>query len=255
MWRTVIVSLGLSIAGACASGAEFAVREWSVPGATGDVALRCYAAPGDSPLPVVVLLHGASGFAPFARHYESHAQALVANGLRVCAVLYYSAEDTATVADVQRADRATLFQRRFMDWTRTIRGVVDSLASLPTTERGAIGLLGFSQGGYLAVAVAGTHRGVRALAEFYGGFPFALESQISQLPATLIVHGEADTVVPVQEPHALEAIARMRAASYAIKLYPGAGHGFDVQADDPRAADARKHLVDFLLQHLKGSAK
>jgi carboxymethylenebutenolidase len=255
MWRTAVASLALSIACACASGADLTVREWTISGATGDVALRCYAAPGDSPRPVVVLLHGASGFAPFARHYESHAEALVAQGLRVCAVLYYNAEDAAAVADRHRADRATVFQRRFMDWVRTVRGVVDQLVSLPTTEPGAIGMLGFSQGAYLAVAVAGTHRSVKALAEFYGGFPFALENQISALPATLIVHGEADTVVPVQEAQAMEAIARTRAASYAIKLCPGAGHGFDVQADDPRAVDARKQVVDFLVRHLKGSAK
>lgn len=254
--RRTVVSLALVVASACASGAEdLTVREMSVSSAVGDVSVRCYAAPGDSPRPVVVLLHGASGFAPFSGHYESHAQALVPHGVRVCAVLYYSTDDAAVMADRQHAERATLFQRRFMDWLRTIRGVVDHLGGLPTTEPGAIGVLGFSQGAYLAVAVAGTHRGVKALAEFYGGFPFALESQISQLPATLIVHGEADTVVPVQEAHAMEAVARMRATSYAIKLYPGAGHGFDVQADDPRAVDARKQVVDFFVRHLKARSK
>ena len=254
MWRSA-VSLALSLASACAAGADSTVRERSVSTAAGDVAVRCHSAPGDGPRPVVVLLHGASGFAPFARHYESHAEALVPHGLRVCAVLYYSTEDAATMADRQRADRATLFQRRFMDWLRAIHGVVDHLGGLSTTEPGAIGVLGFSQGAYLAVAVAGTHRSVKALAELYGGFPFALESQISRLPATLIVHGEADTVVPVQEAHAMEAIARTRATTYSIKLYPGAGHGFDVQADDAQAIDARKQVVDFLVRHLKPSSK
>ena len=255
MWRTVVISLALTVAGACASHAELTVREWSVPGAAGDVAVRCYSAPGDNPRPVVVLLHGASGFAPFARHYERYAEALVPHGLRVCAPLYYSSDAAAVVADPQRAERATLFQRRFMDWVRAIDGVVDHLAGLPTTEPGAIGMLGFSQGAYLAVAVAGTRRSVKALAELYGGFPFALENQIAQLPATLIVHGEADTVVPVQEAHALQAIARMRAASHAIKLYPGAGHGFDVQADDPQAVDARRQVVEFLVRQLKANSK
>jgi carboxymethylenebutenolidase len=138
-----------------------------------------------------------------------------------------------------------------MDWVGAIHGAVDRLHDLPTTERGAIGILGFSQGAYLAVAVAGTNRNVKALAEFYGGFPFSLESQITRLPATLIVHGESDTVIPVQEAHALEAIARARATSHAMKLYPGAGHGFDVQADDPRALDAREQTVAFFVRHLK----
>lgn len=254
MWRS-IVAIALIVASACAAGANATVREASVSTAVGDVLVRCHSAPGDDPRPVVVLLHGASGFAPFARHYETHAEALVTQGLRVCAVLYYSADDAAAVADRQRADRATLFQRRFMDWVRSIHGVVDHLVGLSTTEPGAIGVLGFSQGAYLAVAVAGTHRSVQALAELYGGFPFVLESQISRLPATLIVHGEADTVVPVQEAHAMEAMARTRAATYAIKVYPGAGHGFDVQADDVQAIDARKLVVDFLARHLKTKSK
>ena len=79
--------------------------------------------------------------------------------------------------------------------------------------------------------------------------------QISRLPATLIVHGEADAVVPVQEAHAMEAIARTRAATYSIKLYPGAGHGFDTQADDAQAIDARKQVIDFLVRHLKPGSK
>jgi carboxymethylenebutenolidase len=170
-------------------------------------------------------------------------------------VLYYSIEDAAVVADRTRADRATLFQRRFMDWLRTIHAAVDHVSGLRTTEPGAIGVLGFSQGAYLAVAVAGTHSGVKALVEFYGGFPFNLQSQITQLPATLIVHGEADAVVPVQEAHALEAVARQRATSHAIKLYPGAGHGFDMQADDAQAVDARRQAVDFFVRHLKASTK
>jgi carboxymethylenebutenolidase len=220
--------------------------------AAGDMRLRCYAGTGDHPRPLVLLLHGASGFAPFAAHYERHAAALVEQGLRVCAALYYSADDAAVVADRHRPERATLFQRRFTDWLRGIRGVVDRVSGWPTTAPGQVGVLGFSQGAYLAVAVAGTHRGVKALVAFYGGFPFNLEREIAQLPPTLIVHGEADAVIPVDEARALEAVARQRAASHAIKLYPGAGHGFDVSADDAQAVDARRQAVDFLVRHLQG---
>jgi len=255
MLRTVAVALALIVASAGAWGADLVVRELSVPGPGSAVRVRCYSAAGDDPRPVIVLLHGASGFAPFASHYESYAEALVPHGLRICAVLYYSADDARIVADRARSDSGTLFQRRFMDWVGAIHGAVDHLSGLPTTERGAIGVLGFSQGAYLAVAVAGTNRNVKALAEFYGGFPFSLENQITQLPATLIVHGESDTVIPVQEAHAMEAIARTRAMNYTMKLYPGAGHGFDVRADDPQAIDARAQVVDFFVRSLKANPK
>ena len=229
------------------------VRNLPLSGA--GVPVRCYSAPGPQPRPVIVLLHGAGGFTQFARHYESHAEALVSQGFRICAVLYYSAADMRVMAGTGRSDRGTLFQRRFLDWVRTIDGAVDRLRQLPTTEPGAIGILGFSQGAYLAVAVAGTNPNVQALGEFYGGFPFQLEARIARLPPTLIVHGEADNVIPVQEAHAMEAIASARATSYATKLYPGAGHGFDVQPDDPQGLDARRQAVDFFVRHLKTKAR
>jgi carboxymethylenebutenolidase len=58
-----------------------------------------------------------------------------------------------------------------MAWLATINDVVDQLSKLPITESESMGVLGFSQGGYLAVGVAGTNRRIKALAEFYGGFP------------------------------------------------------------------------------------
>ena len=251
--RRAVALLALTIASAGAWAGDMTVRDLPLSGA--GVPVRCYSAPGPQPRPVIVLLHGAGGFTQFARHYESHAQALVPHGFRVCAVLYYSAADARTMAGTGRSDRRTLFQRRFLDWVRTIDGAVDRLRELPTTEPEAIGILGFSQGGYLAVAVAGTNSHVKALAEFYGGFPFQLEAAISRLPPTLIVHGEADAVIPVQEAHAMEGIARARATSFTTKLYPGAGHGFDVQPDDPQGLDARREAVEFFVRHLKTKAR
>jgi dienelactone hydrolase len=118
-----------------------------------------------------------------------------------------------------------------------------------------VGVLGFSQGAYLAVGIAGTNRRIKALAEFYGGFPGPLESRITQLPPTLIVHGESDTVIPVQEAHAMEAAARLRTTSLTIKLYAGAGHGFDALKDDASAAAVRKETIEFFVRHLSRAGK
>jgi carboxymethylenebutenolidase len=253
--RELAVALSVMLAGSSAFGAELALHELSVASRGGDVQVRCYSAPGSAALPVIVLLHGASGFAPFSRHYESYATSLAAEGFRTCAVLYYSAADSSVIAGSDQAARSTLFQKRFMAWLATINDVVDALGKLPITESENMGVLGFSQGGYLAVGVAGTNRRIKALAEFYGGFPGPLESQITQLPPTLIVHGDADTVIPVQEAHVMEAAATLRSTSVATKLYPGAGHGFDVTADDPNAVAARRETIDFFVRHLPTTRK
>jgi carboxymethylenebutenolidase len=253
--RELAIALSLALAGTSARGAELALRELSVAGSSGDVQVRCYSTLDAGALPVVVLLHGASGFGPFSRHYESYAESLAAEGFRTCAVLYYSPSDSRVMAGGNQTAKSTLFGERFMAWLATINDVVDELSKLPIVERESIGVLGFSQGAYLAVGVAGTNRRVKALAEFYGGFPGPLENQITQLPATLIVHGESDTVIPVQEAHAMEAAAKLRTTSVATKLYPGAGHGFDVTAGDPSAVAARKETIDFFVRHLPRTGK
>ena len=253
--RELAIALSLALASTSALGTELAVRELSVVSRGGDVQVWCYSAPGAGAVPVVVLLHGAGGFGPYSRHYESYAESLAAQGFRTCAVIYYSASDSRVIAGGSQAAKSTLFQKRFMAWLATINDVVDGLSKLPITERESMGVLGFSQGAYLAVGVAGTNRRIKALAEFYGGFPGPLENQITQLPATLIVHGESDTVIPVQEAHAMDAAARLRATSVATKLYPGAGHGFDIKADDPSAVAARKETIDFFVRHLPRTGK
>ena len=253
--RELAVALSVMLAGTSALGAELALHELSVRSGGSDVQVRCYSTPDSGALPVVVLLHGASGFIPLSRHYESYARSLAAEGFRTCAVLYYSASDSSVIAGPNQTARSSLFQKRFMAWLATINDVVDQLSRLPITENESIGVLGFSQGGYLAVGVAGTNRRIKALAEFYGGFPGPLEGQITQLPATLIVHGESDTVIPVQEAHRMEAAAKLRTTSVATKLYAGAGHGFDVTADDPNAVAARKETIDFFVRHLPTTRK
>ena len=50
----------------------------------------------------------------------------------------------------------------------------------------------------------------------------------------------------------MDAAARLRATSVATKLYPEAGHGFDIKADDPSAVAARKETIDFFVRHCRG---
>jgi len=249
--RALAIALLLTLACAPVPGAELALHELSIASHGRDVSVRCYSTPAAGPLPVVVLLHGAGGFGPFSRHFERYAEAFAAEGLRTCAVLYYSAGDSRVASGRDRTENSALFQTRFMAWLETINDVVDELSQLPITEREKVGVLGFSQGGYLAVGIAGTNRRIKALAEFYGGFPRSLERRITLLPATLIVHGESDTVIPVQEALVMEAAAKLRTSSVTMKLYAGAEHGFDGAADDPSAVDARKKTIEFFLSHLR----
>src|SRR5256885_295965 len=81
---------------------------------------------------------------------------------------------------------------------------------------------GFEADAGVGQAAAGTNQRVKAVAELYGGVPSLVEKRISRLPATMILHGEDDKVVPVREAHAMAAFAKAKATSYVAKIYSGA---------------------------------
>ena len=47
-----------------------------------------------------------------------------------------------------------------------------------------------------------------------------------RLCPVLILHGEADPVVPVQEAYHLKEVLEARELPYEMQIYPGVGHGF-----------------------------
>lgn len=250
--RATFVTLSLIFAAGSTFGSNISIEELSVDAGSGKVTTRCYATPGHEPRPVVVLLHGGSGYDRFSRQYEMYADALAARGFRVCAVLYYTPEDLNVMAGNDRAARQARYDSRFTSWLAAVNTAIDRLSELESTTPGSIGVLGFSQGAYLAVAAAGTNQRVKALVEFYGGVPSLVEKRISHLPATLIVHGEDDKVVPVNEAYAMETFARTKANSYTMKIYKSAGHGFDSKQTDA-AVDARRRTVEFFVGLFSGS--
>ena len=93
----------------------------------------------------------------------------------------------------------------------------------------AVALMGFSQGA-MTVLHAGPRRAVppRAILAFSGALlePGRLAETPSR-PPVLLVHGEADEVVPAGRSH--EAEQALRAAGFAVEslFSPGLGHGID----------------------------
>jgi hypothetical protein len=69
---------------------------------------------------------------------------------------------------------------------------------------------------------------------------------LRRMPPALILHGEADRLVPVAEALKIEQVLQERHLTYEIKLYPGQGHGFSASA----LADAARRSIAFLHEHL-----
>ena len=94
----------------------------------------------------------------------------------------------------------------------------------------ACALMGFSQGAMM-VLFTGLRRAVapRAILAFSGALvaPAALPTELTHRPKVLLVHGEADEVVPVARSREAEAALRAAAVPVESVFVPRLGHGID----------------------------
>jgi fermentation-respiration switch protein FrsA (DUF1100 family) len=146
-----------------------------------------------------------------------------------------------------------LAQHRLYDgWIVMVRETIGYVAQQPTTDAHRIGLLGFSNGGFIAVGAAGFDSRIGAVVEVYGGMPSALRDRVERLPPTLILHGDADTALRVDEAYALARFLQQRAIAHAIQIYPGGPHGFDADPTSSYARDAQERTLDFFNTRVVG---
>ena len=94
----------------------------------------------------------------------------------------------------------------------------------------AYALMGFSQGA-MTVLFTGLRRATapRAILAFSGALiaPETLATEMTHRPPVLLVHGEADEVVPVERSHAAEAALRTAGVKVEATYVPRLGHGID----------------------------
>ncbi|MGH7042404.1 MAG: alpha/beta hydrolase [Acetobacteraceae bacterium] len=94
----------------------------------------------------------------------------------------------------------------------------------------ACALMGFSQGAMM-VLFTGLRRTVapRGILAFSGALigPERLAAELTHRPPVLLVHGEADEVVPVARSHTAETVLRQKGIPVESVFVPGLGHGID----------------------------
>ena len=119
-------------------------------------------------------------------------------------------------------------------------------------------LVGFSRGGGIAllrastgasepvVSVSGMVEGRSNLGVFPGEVNVVSRAGGIDAPV-LLLHGEADPVVPVQQARDMEAALRNRHVDVQAKYYPGAGHGLAV--DPTIRPDVLEQIHHFVCEH------
>jgi carboxymethylenebutenolidase len=194
-----------------------------------------------NPLPAVVALHGAGGD---VQGMDQSAMLLAEQGFAVYVLHYFDRTDT------ESADKATIL-RNFPIWMKTLWDAVSFVEKQPAVDRERIALLGFSLGAYLSLANSSIDNRVQAVVEFFGGLPREMKLFMRRLCPVLILHGEADSTIPVSEAYNLQRLLEEKVIPYEIKIYPGTGHGFENDV----WRDAGPRTLRFLKKHLAAPQK
>jgi len=190
----------------------------------------------DRCFPAVIALYGSGG--GHARMAEP-ASLLAAQGFAVYVLHYFDRTGTTEV------NRQTIF-RNFPVWMKTVWDAVSFVIRQPHVDAKRVGLLGFSLGAYLCLSNAAIDSRISAVVEFFGGLPKEMKFFMRRLCPVLILHGEADPIVPVQEAYHLREVLERKKIDYEIQIYPGVGHGFNGET----WRDAGLRALKFLRKHL-----
>jgi carboxymethylenebutenolidase len=188
-------------------------------------------------VPAVVALHGAGGD---VSGMERYAGTLAAQGFAVYLLHYFDR------TGIESADKATII-RNFPLWMKTLWDAISFVETQPQVDRERIALLGFSLGAYLSLANSAIDHRVKAVVEFFGGMPKEMNFFMRRLCPVLILRGEADATIPVEEAYHLQRLLEKKGIAHEIKIYPGAGHGFE---DQTIWRDAALRSLQFLQKHL-----
>src|SRR3974390_2119594 len=170
------------------------------------------------PHPAVIALYGSGG-----NHdgLVEPATLLAEHGFATFALHYFNRTDHSFITG-----KPTIVAN-FPLWGKTVWDAISHIEKLPEVDPRRIGLLGFSLGAYLALSVAAVDSRVQAVVDYYGGFPKEMKLFMRRLCPVLILHGEADSTVPVTEAYDLQKILEKKSLPYELQIYPNEGHGFN----------------------------
>jgi len=174
---------------------------------------------------------------------------LAAAGYYAVYLEYYSQTDDVTAFEPAK------MKEFFPIWLGEIRAGIDAMDQNPQIDPKRIALMGFSLGSFLSLSTGATDPGkIAAIVEYYGGLPSALDAMVGNLPPTLIIHGDADQLVPVAQAHALDTMMTDAKRPHEMHIYPGANHAFNFEIpvwyNAADAQDAWQRSLSFLAQYL-----
>ena len=206
------------------------------------IRVECYEPRGGGKHPAVLVLHGSGGMIVGGAFFRESARRLARRGFVAHVVHYF--DRTGTVI----ADRSTM-QANFPAWMRAVADGITNVSKQPNVDPTRVGLFGYSLGSYLSLSVSVYDHRVSAVVDYFGGLPPVIARDVRTLPPVLILHGDADPIVPVDEAKALRSLCESKSFVHEVRIYPGQGHGFR----GPDGDDALRRALAFLDAHVKSA--
>lgn len=193
--------------------------------------------------PAVLILHGSDGLTKHGDALRDGGRQLAAKGYVALLVHYFDRTGTKEANE-------KMIREHCLRWLAVVSEAVDYAGKQDNIDSKRIGLLGFSLGAYLAVAVAIIKEEPRiaAVVANYGGLPKILTAKVEKMPAVLILHGEADQTVPVQEARSFEQLLKDHHRPHEVVIYKDEGHIFQKKAVQE---DAARRTLGFFNKYLK----
>jgi carboxymethylenebutenolidase len=172
----------------------------------------------------VILLHGGDGLWINGGRYRESARMLADQGFDVFLVHYFDRTGTYMALSLD------VIKPNFQAWISAVRDAITEISGRRGVDRRRVAVVGNSLGAALALTVASQDNRVAAVVDVSGLLPEPVIPLMRRMPPTLILHGESDSIVPVQEAHKLEQFLRKRGTRYEACIYQGQGHVLSGQA-------------------------
>jgi carboxymethylenebutenolidase len=239
------ILVGLVCIAKAAQSTEIHGTAMTLPATERQVKVTRFRVPGEAKRPAALLLHGGGGFDRRITEYNRYASALANAGIDAYLVYYYSANDERGMS----SGDVDTFTGRYPSWAKLVNDLAADVLAQPQSN-GKVGLVGFSNGGILATGASTLNPKINAAVIYYGTEPWPLRQKITHLPPLLVLHGDADQVIPVLAGHQLASLARSLGTKVDLVVYPGEGHGFAPDMSNKNGADALDRTIAFLQREL-----
>jgi dienelactone hydrolase len=215
---------------------------------------RYPATPGTAPRPVVLMVHGLDGLEGASGiGIRRFAEQVSDSGYLVLVPHYFGASDVPDSAPP--SERPMLRLSLDAAYRTRISAAVDRALEEADADGERLGLVGFSLGGrqVVAYAEAASPGRVKAVVNFFGWLDSTLVAEADRLPPTLVLHNNADLVVPSSISRDLVASLTTAHVEHEAVFYDDGNplqgnHPF--LSGGPADVDSRKRTIAWLGTHL-----